>query len=264
MSKPKTKDEIIAHKKSAIKKYNNMLEKLLSTNDPKLIKKVDTLSYWLETYTNYLSFENNFDPKKMLNYKRGDVIRVNFGYNVGAELGGLHFAAVLDSDSKHSSKVLTVIPLSSTDGRKVHERSVDLGSELYTKIINQYNKMLNEIKEHEKESQNAINAVKEFFSLITDASQIDNEGLVRITKIVEEQEIKQQKIENEIASLEQQKLEIESLKKGSMAITNQITTISKQRIYVPKHSGDFLHNVSLSSAAMTKINEKIKSLYLYE
>lgn len=49
-----------------------------------------------------------------------------------------------------------------------------------------------------------------------------------------------------------------------MAIVNQITTISKQRIYTPKRSEDFLDGISLSAPAMEKINEKIKSLYLFD
>ena len=69
-----------------------------------------------------------------MRYNRGNVLRVNFGFNVGKELGGLHLALVLDNDNKRNADVITVIPLSSTDGRAVHERSVDLGTELYKKI----------------------------------------------------------------------------------------------------------------------------------
>ncbi len=49
-----------------------------------------------------------------------------------------------------------------------------------------------------------------------------------------------------------------------MAVVNQITTVSKQRIYTPKRSEDFLYGISLSPAAMDKINEKIKELYIFD
>lgn len=39
---------------------------------------------------------------------------------------------------------------------------------------------------------------------------------------------------------------------------------SKQRIYVSKRREDFLYDVSLSAAAMDKINEKLKERYIYQ
>ena len=68
----------------------------------------------------------------------------------------------------------------------------------------------------------------------------------------------------ELFYLKRNELEIEKMKLGSMAIVNQITTISKQRIYIPKKSTDFLYGISLSESAMNKINDKVKSLYLFE
>ncbi|MCI6637397.1 MAG: hypothetical protein MSH32_03735 [Lachnospiraceae bacterium] len=57
--------------------------------------------------------------------------------------------------------------------------------------------------------------------------------------------------------------EISRMKSGSMAIINQITTISKQRIYTPKKAEDFLYSVSLSDTALNKINEKLKEKYIF-
>ena len=57
--------------------------------------------------------------------------------------------------------------------------------------------------------------------------------------------------------------EIERMKSGSQAIMNQIITVSKQRIYVPKRSEDFLYGVSLSPSAMDKINEKLKERFIF-
>lgn len=53
------------------------------------------------------------------------------------------------------------------------------------------------------------------------------------------------------------KKEINKLKTGTMAIMNQITTVSKQRIYVPKKSTDYLYGIKLSDSTMDKLTDKL-------
>ena len=77
-------------------------------------------------------------------------------------------------------------------------------------------------------------------------------------------EEKIQKAEKSRAIIERNNQEIAKLKTGSMAVTNQITTVSKQRIYTPKRSEDFLYGISLSASAMDKINAKLKELYFFK
>ena len=52
------------------------------------------------------------------------------------------------------------------------------------------------------------------------------------------------------------------MKKGSIALINQITTISKQRIYNSKKDMDILSGIKLSNEKMNLIDEKIKKLFL--
>lgn len=68
-------------------------------------------------------------------------------------------------------------------------------------------------------------------------------------------------LENEIEIIKRNNDEIAKMKSGSMAVINQITTISKQRIFTPKKSQDFLYGITLSTTAMEKINTKIQELY---
>ena len=51
--------------------------------------------------------------KKSIAYKRGDIVKLNFGFNIGSEYGGLHYAIVINNKNPHSSSVVTVIPLTS-------------------------------------------------------------------------------------------------------------------------------------------------------
>ena len=56
--------------------------------------------------------------------------------------------------------------------------------------------------------------------------------------------------------------EILKMKKGSIALVSQITTISKQRIYDPKTSSDILANLRVSNNTLDLIDAKIKELFI--
>lgn len=58
-------------------------------------------------------------------------------------------------------------------------------------------------------------------------------------------------------------LEISRMKEGSIALVNQITTVSKIRIFDPRNLKGVLAGISLSEENMEKINEKVKELYVF-
>lgn len=274
MSKEFTKEDVIANKKEAIKSLNNFLESLIndsSANSVKHLKKANLISYWLKNYVNYISFEEKFDSTKLIRYPRGSVIRLDFGFNIGKEFGGLHYAIVIDNDNKRNADVITVVPLSSTDGRTVHERSVDLGTELYQKVndaqsilssgaaseLASLEKMINVL-------QNTRNALLQSYKASN--GDVDPEWKRQFTefeKYIDEVTVKTNLLQKTVDNINRNNQEISKLKLGSMAIINQITTVSKQRIYAPKRSEDFLFGIKLSSAAMEKINEKLRELYIH-
>lgn len=116
------------------------LEKLKNSSSKKDKDKLTKLSQWLFGYSKYLNFEETFKPQKLIKYHRGDIVKVNFGFNVGNELGGVHYAVVLDNNNSHSSGTLTVVPLSSTKEKDTDTiYTVDLGDML--------NECLNEKRE---------------------------------------------------------------------------------------------------------------------
>jgi len=67
---------------------------------------------WIRTHTKYLEWEIDFDPTRLRRYSRGEIILINFGFNVGSEQGGLHWAVVINEDVQQS-KSLIVVPLTS-------------------------------------------------------------------------------------------------------------------------------------------------------
>ncbi len=83
---------------------------------------------WLQLYSTYLQREPTFDPlTETLSYSAGTVLSVELGYNPGSELGGSHFAIVVEDNAKSSHTVM-VIPLGSERPNKaVNWNDVDLG-----------------------------------------------------------------------------------------------------------------------------------------
>lgn len=271
MSTQRNLDDIIKHKKEAIRSLNTLLESYISSKNPELLKKADLISYWIKSFSMYVDSEETFTPTKLLRYPRGSVLRVNFGFNIGKEFGGLHYAVVIDNDNKRNAHAITVVPLSSSDGKSVHERNVDLGKELYEKIRDNQKKLYSKALEESKGLYSTLNLLSENLSLLQSIRLSNAEVDFDIMEKIDETLSQKKQYEEKKASYERKKYiyernekEIAKLKTGSMAIVNQITTISKQRIYTPKRSEDFLDGISLSAPAMEKINEKIKSLYLFD
>ena len=81
-----------------------------------------------------LTYESN-NNMKFKRYKRGDVIKVNFGHRIGREHGGLHYAIVLDVKNPLQSNLLTVVPLTSvkehTNLEKLGKDRIFIGNEIY-------------------------------------------------------------------------------------------------------------------------------------
>jgi len=81
-------------------------------------KKQYLINDWLGVWSTYIAFESKFDPKRLVYYKRGDIIHAHFGYNVGNELGGTHYAVVVENNNNNASGILTVVPISSLEEGK--------------------------------------------------------------------------------------------------------------------------------------------------
>ena len=266
MSKEYTKNDAILAKKKAFKKLNTLLEsfinKPLPTNDKEVnyVKKAILISKWIEQYVNYISFEEKFDPAKNINYKRGDIVFVNFGFGVGSEFGGSHYAAVLDKNNKHSASSITVIPLSSYKNTEVYDRDVYLGNELYEKMQLKLKTQTIHLRDAYTSNSLLLKLLQEKID-IPDKSDSNYE---EIDQLIQELNIKQNLLSLEISDAERIRSELENLKQGSVAKIEQIRTISKMRIYNPKNTRDPLYGIRFSESTMKKINSKIKELYIFE
>lgn len=71
----------------AINSVSTRLHSYETSKNPKHQKNAVTLSYWLYDYMNMLKREETFNPRKLKRYKRGEIIKVHLGYNIGSEQG---------------------------------------------------------------------------------------------------------------------------------------------------------------------------------
>lgn len=281
MSKDFTKEDVIQNKKEAIKSLNKLLESYINDPTGKHLKKANLISYWLKDYVRLIDFEEKFEPTKNIAYKRGNIVKLNFGFNVGSEYGGLHYGVVLDIKNSHNSPVITVIPLTSVkESKEVHNNSVELGNEIYRLLKLKYDTISKNLKEESEQIADALSVFNIIVSLAdTSLKECDNfeEGsddyiqqlsntksyLNAADKLKESFEEKQKHNASEQEYLSKIGEEISRMKEGSIALVNQITTISKMRIFDPRNLKGVLAGVSLSEESMEKINEKMKELYIF-
>lgn len=247
-----------ALRKDAIAAIENTLQEMCESEDINCQKKASVLSYWLVDYMRFLKKETSFNPKEMIKYQRGDIVKAHLGYNIGSEQGGLHYGVVIDNNSSNSASTLTIIPLSSIrSGRKIHHTSVEIGNEVFKSIMSKHDKLENEIN---SEIETLNKELADLHAEILRAPQLtSNED----SKKVETLALRVEELYNMTESLKVLKTQIIKMKEGSVALTNQITTISKIRIYDPITSADVLYGVRLAPATLSKINSKIKDLYIY-
>lgn len=252
MKKQKSNDELHLHKQNALDQLDTYISSMIVSNNPKQKSKAEKLSYWLEDYTKFLSFEKNFTSDSLKRYKRGDILKVHLGYNIGSEEGGLHYAVVIEKNNSIYNPVVTIIPLTSRKPNKdisnLHSGEVFLGHEIF---FNLSDKFTNTFSYVEKEHQQLQDLIKNLD--VNDPT---------IPSILDELSERETILEKKLSLLEGMKTEIFKMKKGSIALVNQITTISKIRIYDPKTSDDILSGIRLSNEGLDKIDEEIRKKYM--
>ena len=144
-------------------------------------------------------------------------------YTIGNELGGLHYCIVLNKYDNTRNGTLNVISLTSRkDNKKYNSSSVNLGQELY------------------KVFQEKIEKEKQKLQQILDELEKIEDIPINIQNIIGKEQKYIEKMENEIFKM----------KKDSIALINQITTISKQRIF----KDTVRRNVKISSNSFDLID----------
>ena len=171
------------------------------------------------------------------------------GYNIGSEEGGLHYCVVMDKDNPLSSPVLTVIPLTSvkstTDIKHLRKSNIYLGNELFQSLKKKLCEAQNTCTIELKKLQKIIDSYKE--TVNSELEEEIDKGIKCETR--------------RLKSIQEMNSEILKMEKGSIALVNQITTISKIRIYNPKTNKDILSGIRLPSEKLDLLDEEILKCY---
>lgn len=229
--------EFLKFQKSILKKYLGFLKNTMATN----YKRSAIFVYWLNDYIEYIKQEHIFNPAFNITYKRGQIIFVNFGFRIGSELGGNHYAVVLDVKNSKQSKTLLVVPLKSKKEKPTKYSQIyhiPLGNcvkhLLYNKATLQYNDNFTRIMTLAKQPSISVQNPS-----AKDLAIFKRES--RMARRIKEYS--------------------EKLKAESIADIGQITTISKQRIIHPCKTNDVLTGILLPDELLKAINAKLQHLY---
>lgn len=113
------------------KSYINYTE-LISKQLP---SKFNYLDDWLLKKSNLLIKEVKSPIKSYKVYKRGTIVKVDFGVNPGSEMSQIHFAIVINNNDNPRNNVVTVIPLTS----KENKYNLNLDKLIIEKMIDKLN-----------------------------------------------------------------------------------------------------------------------------
>lgn len=297
MGSGRTNREIAIYTATVIQELEDYLQHLQQIGDEEN-KRSDKIAQWIENWVKYLKIEQVFNPRSIKGLKRGSIVYADFGFNVGREYGGLHYAIVLNKKDPRSNHLLHVLPLTSvketTDMSNLKYFQFPIGDEVFqllkneanqkvielTKLYDRFSKKDDELHERALIVESLIKDNKKAFETLKNLPASDRDGsfLEQIQTIdkninfasTEADKIKQELEDNAtlLAELEEKLeyankfiLKTQNMNKDSIVLLNQVTTISKMRLYDPKNNSSILNDIVLSEDTMDKIDEALKKIF---
>lgn len=222
------------------------------------------LPNWLEKESNLFLSETQNTSKSYNVLKRGSLIFVDFGINIGSELSNRHWAVVLNKNDSPKSRNLTVLPISSKEKKfsvmideVIQQKSKRFLLPILDKIGFDYFSIihyaLTEITPFDLGSAEEI--YQEFLIQYGDAYNSES------AKEIYDNGAGMEKVENTNRKLKDLVNHYQRFNKISYAKCDQIKTISKDRIiYI--NELDPCGKIKVSDETLDRIDEKLKELYL--
>ncbi|MCH8655216.1 type II toxin-antitoxin system PemK/MazF family toxin [Staphylococcus lugdunensis] len=240
-------------------------------------RKVKYLTEWLDFYTTQLLEENKNNYKLYSTYKRGTIIYVNLGSNIGNEFSGNHFCIVMDKKDNPKKSTLTVVPLSSKNSTHYKQ----LTSSIFDITIDELNKEAKELTEEADKIGDFANLIMDKHESYIKSKAKRNALLFKFGYLTEGYIDKQyEEIENLIKEeansfkerISKMKKKAENIKlvrkvfnrhknKQSYANVAAITTISKKRIQKINNE-DPTGKIKISKEDLAEIDKQIKVRFI--
>lgn len=223
----------IQDKEALRKTLDQVLNQLHDTIMNMDIKRATILLHWLNDWSEkFLTIEKQFDPTKLIKYKRGMIVQAHLGFKVGSEQGGLHYCLIVENNNDIRSPIVMVVPLRSLSNGETPE---DINKRF--EVFVGYGIFENDIRNAERQIRK-YEEMQKSPGLDEDQRSMINKALYKLKK------------------------KLDSFNKGSVAIVSQMCTLSKLRIYHPKHKGDELYTFRLSQDKLDEIDKVISNLFL--
>lgn len=246
MSKRMMPEELKRHIAEAVGELEGLLGLWLSSPNEVDQKRAQIMAYWIKTYMNMIRRENEFNPASIPRLTRRQIVNVDFGFRVGSELGGLHYAVVLDKKNSMNGDTVTVVPLGSLkEHYKENRNRVVLEDGIYTALSEKVENQLSEAR--------AI-----IDSVANDKELQEMDSSARMAEAMRRFAVAKNKLDSADTSVKK----MEKLKQGSVANISQITTVSKLRIREPVTPQSALYGVKASERDMEKIERTLVDLYI--
>ncbi|MDQ8820633.1 type II toxin-antitoxin system PemK/MazF family toxin [Streptococcus ruminantium] len=212
---------------------------------------------WVLSEATYFEKEVTGQLRNHKIYKRGSLVFIDFGVNVGNELSGHHFGIVLNKKDSKRNGVLTVVPVSSKsnkfsvqlDGIISQKSSKYLRDSLIDIEIDRKILILHKIKDNLTEDEKCE---------ITRTYSLDNTSWTNHHKYITSDDF-EKSIRNISQELDELRLVINSYSKFdkiSYAKCLDVRTISKNRI-IKINQFDPVGKISVSTETLDKIDQVI-------
>ncbi|QHF55450.1 MULTISPECIES: type II toxin-antitoxin system PemK/MazF family toxin [Streptococcus] len=289
MGSGRTNEEIALYNAQVLADLEEYLHYLTIQGEPE-DQRADKISQWVESWTRYLKREKDFNPKGISAFKRGSIVYADFGFNVGREYGGHHYAIVLNKKDSRKNHLLHVLPLTSvkedTDLGNLQYFQKYIGSEVFQLMLQKALRVETEVEELREQLKSRLehlqirlNNIKDLKIMLedfqNDFSINDTQQSEQVDSVIKTTEQEISEINNEIE--ENDKLmndfdttkdylnkliaKINKMKQGSIVLLNQITTVSKLRILDPREKDSVLKDIVLSSETMNEIDNLLNDFF---
>lgn len=240
---------------------------------------------WIERLITHAINEKETKSKsaRYWTYPRGSIIKVDFGFNVGYEIGGVHYAVVLNNNDSIYSGTLNVVPLSSKkEKKKLSMYEVDLGSEFYDNIQHKLGATQRTLNMYYIYREPLARELTDFKAKYGTEKCLFDEKMSQTYPTIWLQLVSAKNIEIDIDYLTREHQERENfhykemesnkhllkelayMKEGTVAKIDQFRMISKNRIVSPTKSYHALNKVKLFDETMERINQKTKQMFMFD
>lgn len=124
------------NKEEKINKVTDEFLAIYNSKDRKFTYLPEWLEFMTDSFNKEINIRKNHSTFLYDKYKRGAIVRINFGTNIGSEMSGIHFGIVVTKNDNESNRTLQVIPLSSKGGKF----RVAINDEVFKNVSNHFHR----------------------------------------------------------------------------------------------------------------------------